>query len=48
MSLNIIRKVDTGDIFKTTWKENAPEIQEWFSGIFQAVKEENVAYKGKL
>lgn len=27
--------------------ENAPEMQEWFSGIFQAAKEETVAYKGE-
>lgn len=27
--------------------ENAPEMQEWFSGIFQATKEETVAYKGE-
>lgn len=40
MSLNIIRKVDTGDIFKITGKENVPEMQELFSATFQAVKEE--------
>lgn len=27
--------------------ENAPEMQEWFSGIFQAAKEEIVVYKGE-
>lgn len=27
--------------------ENAPEMQEWFSGIFQAAKEETVACKGE-
>lgn len=27
--------------------ENAPEMQECFSGIFHAAKEETVAYKGE-
>lgn len=27
--------------------ENAPEMQEWFSVIFQAAKEETVVYKGE-
>lgn len=45
MSLNIIGKVDTGDIFKITGKENVPEMQELFSATFQAAKEETVSYK---